>query len=78
MLLRYATILDSKYVRVCEITAELVERATDLRAAHGLRTPDAIHLATALCGGASVFLTGDATLKRCSGIAVEVLTPSPG
>jgi predicted nucleic acid-binding protein len=38
-----------------------------------LKTPDALHYATAIEVGATVFLTGDRLLSRCSEIAVEVL-----
>jgi len=37
----------------------VAEIASDLRAAHNLRTPDAIHLATALYRGADAFVTQD-------------------
>ena len=62
-------------VRVVEVTAAIIERATELRARHGFRSPDAIHLATAIDAGVSVFLTGDTGLARCTEIAVEVLAP---
>jgi hypothetical protein len=51
------------------------ERATELRARYGFRSPDAIHLATAIDAGAIVFITGDASLTRCADVAVDVLTP---
>jgi predicted nucleic acid-binding protein len=63
--------------RVVEITATIVERATELRARYGFRSPDAIHLATAIDSGADVFITGDAPLARCTEITVDVLTPAP-
>jgi predicted nucleic acid-binding protein len=56
-----------------EVSAAVVERATDLRARYNLKTPDAIHYATAVEVGATVFLTGDRTLSRCSEVLVEVL-----
>src|SRR5437773_377008 len=58
---------------VVDITAAIVERATELRARYGFRSPDAIHLATAIDVGAALFLTGDASLARCSEVAVAVL-----
>lgn len=63
--------------RVVEITAAIIEGATELRARYGFRSPDAIHLATAIDGGADVFITGDASLARCTEITVDVLTPAP-
>lgn len=63
--------------RVVDVTAAIIERATELRARYGFRSPDAIHLATAIDEGADVFITGDAALARCTEIAVDALTPTP-
>lgn len=56
-----------------DVSAAIIERATELRAKCKLKTPDAQHYATAVEVGATVFLTGDQTLSRCSEIAVEIL-----
>ena len=58
---------------LAEVSPAVVERATDLRARYNLKTPDAIHYATAVEVGATVFLTGDRALSRCSEVPVEVL-----
>jgi len=50
-----------------------VERATELCARYNLKTPDAIHYATAVEVGASVFLTGDRGLSHCSEVPIELL-----
>jgi predicted nucleic acid-binding protein len=47
--------------RVVDVTAAVIERATELRARYGFRTPDAIHLATAL--DACVDVSSRATLR---------------
>ena len=60
-------------VRVIEIGVTVVERATDLRVRYRFKTPDAIHLATAIEERADVFLTGDRNLHRCTELNVEVL-----
>ena len=49
-------------------------RAAELRALTGLRTPDAIHLATAQLGSADQLWTNDSRLTAASrGLAVNVL-----
>lgn len=58
---------------VIEITALVVDRATELRARFGVRSADAIHLATALLGQVDTFLTSDRNLKRVSDLNVVVL-----
>jgi predicted nucleic acid-binding protein len=58
---------------LAEISAAVVERATTLRALHRFKTPDAIHLATAIEAGADTFLTDDAGLTRCPDVHVEVI-----
>ena len=63
--------------RVIEVTSAIIERATELRAKYGFRSPDAIHLATAIDGHADVFITGDASLVRCTEVAVDLLAPTP-
>lgn len=54
------------------LTGDIAEEAARLRAQHGLRTPDAVQMATALTAGAQVFLTNDARLRPLP--AMQVLT----
>jgi predicted nucleic acid-binding protein len=51
----------------------IVEIASNLRAAYGISTPDAIHIATAINAGAQKFITNDKGLKRVKEILVELL-----
>lgn len=60
-------------VELREVTEAAVEKATEIRARLNLRTPDAIHLATAILAGVSAFLTGDRNLARCTEVPVEIL-----
>lgn len=46
-------------LNVAPVDAAVVEVASDLRAAHNLRTPDSIHLATAIDRRAAAFVTED-------------------
>lgn len=43
---------------------EIADRAAQLRALHGLRTPDALHAATAVHAGATGFITNDPVFER--------------
>ena len=58
------------------LNAAVFEKATDLRARLNLRTPDALHLATAIVCGCDAFLTNDQTLQRCTEIRIEALAPA--
>ena len=60
-------------LELVEVSDEVIDLATELRAEHDFRAPDAIHLASALIAKADVFLPGDRTLRRCPGLTVEVL-----
>jgi predicted nucleic acid-binding protein len=60
-------------ISLIEVTASVVELATEIRAKYNLKTPDALHFASALEAGADVFLTGDRAFARCSDVAVEIL-----
>lgn len=50
-----------------------IDLASSLRAKYNLRTPDAIHLATAIEAGANEFYTNDKQLKRVKEIKVKTL-----
>lgn len=54
----------AQYLPVISVTAEIAETAARLRAGHGLRTPDAIQVGTALVHQAELFLTNDSRLGR--------------
>lgn len=68
----YDAFFTSAEVEVLELTPAVVEKATELRARLNVKTPDALHLASAIVAGASAFLTGDLGLTRCTEIRVEV------
>jgi predicted nucleic acid-binding protein len=56
------------------LTTAVYDRATHIRARHGFRTLDAIHLAAAVEQRCDLFLTNDTRLRAFPEIAVEVLT----
>jgi predicted nucleic acid-binding protein len=54
--------------------ATVMEKMSDLRARYNLRTPDAIHLGTALAQGAGVFVTNDAHLRQVAELEILLLS----
>jgi predicted nucleic acid-binding protein len=69
----YRQLLTATDLRLIPVTEEIAERAARLRASYRLRTPDAIHLATALESGSDVFLTNDHALRRVTELRVLIL-----
>lgn len=60
--------------RLIPITQAILREAARLRAAiSGLRTPDAIHAATALLHGCALFLTNDVGFRRVPGLSLVIL-----
>jgi len=75
LLAAYDEFFGTRRLTLADVSDRVIERATEPRARHGFRTPDAIHLATAIEERADLVLTGDVTLRRCSEVAVEVVEP---
>jgi predicted nucleic acid-binding protein len=75
LLADYDNFFNSAALEVVEISRPIIEVATGLRAQYGFKSPDAIHLASAIDAGAQRFLTADAALRKCTEIAVEVISP---
>ncbi len=55
------------------VDTDIVEIASDIRAEHNVRTPDAIQLATAIHAGADAFVSADRYLAKFPGIRVLTL-----
>lgn len=72
---KYDALFGSEEFMLADVTPAVLDRATELRARHGFKTPDAIHLASAIEVGADDFLTGDANLAKCPDLNVEVYAP---
>lgn len=68
-----ALLLSSHELRLMPITISILDSAAHLRAATGLKTPDAIHAATALAVGCDLFVTNDRDLTRVPGLAIALL-----
>ncbi len=48
------------------MTSAVFDLAAELRAHHGLKTPDALHLATAVVGGCEEIWTNDRRLAKAT------------
>ena len=57
---------DTPTLTIVPFDLDLVGRTADIRAKHGLKTPDAIQWATAVQCGVKFFLTNDRGFKRFS------------
>lgn len=63
-------------VQIIELSAAVVDAATQLRAGARLKTPDALQAASALSiGGACSFVTGDSAFKKVAGLDVLLVAP---
>jgi len=56
------------------ISRQILEAAAQIRATFGLKTPDAIHAATALSEGCTLFVTNDVAFRRIPGLKVAILS----
>ncbi|MEN6407363.1 MAG: type II toxin-antitoxin system VapC family toxin [Thermoguttaceae bacterium] len=69
---QYEIFFSGQEVDVRDVDVAVVEKATELRASFGLKTPDAIHAATAILADVEMFWTTDADFTKCLGLPVEV------
>lgn len=56
------------------MTRQVFELATQLRAQHGLKTPDALHLAAAITAGCDEFWTHDQRLAQAAQDRLQIVT----
>ncbi len=56
------------------ITEVILEQAAQLRATIGLKTPDALHAATALLNNCALFVTNDSAFNKVTDLNVVVLS----
>ena len=72
---RYEALLTrSKGIRMIELTRDQLRAAAQLRAATGAKTPDALHLVSALGAGCKTFVTNDRRLPTVPGLRVIQLS----
>ena len=71
---RFEALFSQPDLLVVELSASVVELATQLRANHGLRTPDALQAACCLqLGPDAVIITGDAGFQRVQALQVRLI-----
>lgn len=71
---QYQDILcNSPSLHIFDLSVEIATEAARLRGKYGLKTPDAIQVATALFGSADYFLTNDIRLKAIKEIEIVIL-----
>ncbi len=63
----------SGIVRLLDINQQIAEIAARLRVTYQLKTPDALHLATAINTGCDAFLTNDVALSKVKDIQIIIL-----
>jgi predicted nucleic acid-binding protein len=69
----YEQLLTKTEVQGVPITIRILREAADLRSQFNLKTPDAIHAATALNHGCDLFVTNDPIFRRVPKLNVETL-----
>ena len=69
----YRAVFAAPEVDLVPATRELWDATARLRAETGLKTPDALHAATALRAGCALFITNDTDFHRVQGLPVVVL-----
>jgi predicted nucleic acid-binding protein len=68
---RYEALLTrSRGIRLVELSHDQLRAAAQLRAATGIKTPDALQLVGAISGGCTTFLTNDRRLPRVPGLRI--------
>ena len=72
---RYEALLTrGQGIRMIELTRDQLRAAAQLRAATGAKTPDALHLVSALGAGCKTFVTDDRRLPTVPGLRVIQLS----
>lgn len=72
---RYRTFFSARDLTVIEISPAVIELALGIRAAIGLRTPDAIQASSALSlSEPAIFVSGDAVFAKVAGLSSRIIS----
>ena len=72
-LMLFRSIFVAAEMELIPATLAIWEDAARIRATTGLKTPDALHAASALQAGCALFLTNDSDYRRVQGLPITVL-----
>ncbi|MDZ8264459.1 PIN domain-containing protein [Nostoc sp. ChiQUE01b] len=70
----YEELLLSSQVQLIPISQSILRQSANLRATSNLKTPDAIHAATALSVNSNQFVTNDKGFRNVRGLPVVILS----
>ncbi|SKB13474.1 putative PilT-like protein [Planktothrix sp. PCC 11201] len=70
---RYEALLLSSEISLIPVSQTILKQAANIRSTTNIRTPDAIHAATALNLGCTIFLTNDSGLRNLPSLPVVIL-----
>ena len=70
---QYRELFVSNAVRLLDASYQVFEDAASIRAETGLKTPDAIHAATAIRAECTLFVTNDTDFRRVQELPIIVL-----
>jgi predicted nucleic acid-binding protein len=69
----FDALLDPQRIELIDVGRPILDRAAEIRADHGLRTIDALHVASAIVSGCDAALTGDAAWTKVAALPIEVI-----
>jgi len=69
----YDELINGTEIQLMPIDRDILRAAAKLRAQTSLRTPDAIHAATAMSIDCSVFITNDIAFRSLSSLPIQML-----
>jgi predicted nucleic acid-binding protein len=70
----YEALFQQAQTRLLPITHPILREAARLRATTRLKTPDALHAATALQTGCALFITNDPDFRNVAGLPLVILS----